>query len=344
MPKIFISYRRDDSAGHAGRLYDRLVDRFGRGQVFMDVDTIQPGLDFVDVVQEAVSACDEFIAVIGREWLQASDTTGGRRLENPADLVRLEIATALERGIRVLPVLLQGAQPPLSDDLPDGLKELANRNALELSDTRFHSDVDRLIQVLEVPTPESLAEAEIAASEKRKARNRFRWWSLVGLGAIVTVLLLFVPSSPLRVFSASKVVEKVTVAATLAFENKCGSQAQAEDVALTLCLDTVEVLTDKTIRFNVHWSADINSVEIDAVGRPKSVEGDTLPYLEDESGAKYQFIKVGGSAALPLFVRHQERSEDGWFLFPSLPEPIKIVTLVDSIGEQGMRIEEIVLR
>ena len=112
MPRIFISYRRDDSAGHTGRLYDRLIDHFGRGQVFMDVDTVKPGLDYIQVVHEAVGTCDGFISVIGREWLHASDSTGRRRLENPADLVRLEIAAALERDIRVVPVLVQGVQMP----------------------------------------------------------------------------------------------------------------------------------------------------------------------------------------------------------------------------------------
>ena len=112
MPRIFISYRRDDSAGHAGRIYDRLIDHFGRGQVFMDVDTIQPSLNFVEVVEQAVGVCNGLIAVIGREWLQASDAGGGRRLENPADLVRLEISTAQGRDIRVIPVLVQGAQMP----------------------------------------------------------------------------------------------------------------------------------------------------------------------------------------------------------------------------------------
>ena len=106
MPKIFISYRRDDSAGHTGRLYDRLTDHFGQSQIFMDVDTIQPGLNYIEVVQEAVSACDVLVAVIGRDWLQISDDAGRRRLEDPADLVKLEIATALERAIPVIPVRL----------------------------------------------------------------------------------------------------------------------------------------------------------------------------------------------------------------------------------------------
>ena len=94
MPKIFISYRRGDSAGHTGRLYDRLADHFGQDQVFMDVDTIRPGLDFVEVVQQAVADSDGLIAVIGKDWLTASDATGGRRLDQPNDMVKLEIAAA----------------------------------------------------------------------------------------------------------------------------------------------------------------------------------------------------------------------------------------------------------
>ncbi len=92
MARIFISYRRDDSSGHAGRLYDHLTGHFGQGQVFMDVDAIQPGVHFVEVVQEAVSACDALIAVIGLEWLQVSDASGARRLDDPSDMVRLELS------------------------------------------------------------------------------------------------------------------------------------------------------------------------------------------------------------------------------------------------------------
>ncbi len=87
MPKIFISYRRNDSASNAGRIFDRLEGHFGQGQVFMDVDTIKPGLNFVEVVEQAVGVCDGLVVVIGREWLEASDATGSRRLEDPADLI-----------------------------------------------------------------------------------------------------------------------------------------------------------------------------------------------------------------------------------------------------------------
>jgi tetratricopeptide (TPR) repeat protein len=149
MARIFISYRREDSGGWAGRLYDRLSQHFGDEHVFMDIDAIEPGLDFVEVIQQAVLSCDVLIALIGRQWLKVTDATGQPRLAHPEDFVRLEIATALERNIRVIPVLVQDAPMPRSADLPDDLKSLSRRNALEISATRFHSDVDRLITVLD---------------------------------------------------------------------------------------------------------------------------------------------------------------------------------------------------
>ena len=155
MAGIFISYRRDDSAGHAGRIYDRLSDHFGLDQVFMDVDTIKPGQNFVDAVRQAVGNCDGLVAIIGREWLTISDATGARRLDDPEDLVSLEIATALERGIRVVPVLVQGASMPTAADFPESLKALAHRNAQEVSDRSFRSDVQSLIEALEAPEPET---------------------------------------------------------------------------------------------------------------------------------------------------------------------------------------------
>ena len=171
MPKIFISYRRDDSGGHAGRLYDRLVQHFGPENVFIDVDTIGPGVDFVEAVNHAVTACDRLIAVIGREWLTAPGARGSRRLDDPEDLVRLEIATAFERGITVIPLLVRGAQPPRSTELPDGLKELASRNALEVTDARFHSDLDRLIEELEAPTQDSPSDSMFGGRQRRVAQQ-----------------------------------------------------------------------------------------------------------------------------------------------------------------------------
>src|SRR5690349_16640099 len=104
MPRILISYRREDSASDTGRLYDDLVDHLGPDHLFMDIDTIPPGVDFVQALQDAVSRCDLVLAVIGKRWLSP---TGRLRLQEPNDFVRLEVATALARGIRVIPVLVQ---------------------------------------------------------------------------------------------------------------------------------------------------------------------------------------------------------------------------------------------
>lgn len=149
MPRVFINYRRDDSAGHAGRLYDELSDHFGERNVFMDVDAIDPGADFVEVIEGAVDASDVMITLIGRRWLTDTDDRGRRRLDDRHDFVRLEIATALDRKVRIVPVLVQGARMPGSEDLPDELARLGRRNALELRDTRWRDDVARLIEALE---------------------------------------------------------------------------------------------------------------------------------------------------------------------------------------------------
>jgi hypothetical protein len=145
---VFISYRREDAAASAGRLADALVARFGRNSVFMDVDTIEPGADYTEVIDRAVGHCDVLIALIGPHWLDAANARG-RRLDDPQDFVRLEIEAALARNIRVVPTLVGGAAMPSSDQLPGALARLATRNAVELTDKRFRSDIQFLLEPLE---------------------------------------------------------------------------------------------------------------------------------------------------------------------------------------------------
>src|SRR5688500_16574002 len=109
---IFINYRRQDAIGTAGRLYDRLAQAFGRDKLFMDVDHIPAGIDFVGYLESQVAACDVFLVVIGPNWLDAQDESGGRRIGSPDDFVSIEIAAALARQIRVIPVLIDGARMP----------------------------------------------------------------------------------------------------------------------------------------------------------------------------------------------------------------------------------------
>jgi hypothetical protein len=147
--RIFVCYRREDSADVTGRLYDRLVARFGRERVFKDVDSVPLGVDFRTHLQKMVGACDVVVAVIGERWLSAGGE-GVRRLDNVKDFVRIELETALQRQIPVVPVLVGGARMPAADDLPATLAALAYRQGQAVrSDPDFHRDMDRLIQGLE---------------------------------------------------------------------------------------------------------------------------------------------------------------------------------------------------
>ncbi|SDX08974.1 SUMF1/EgtB/PvdO family nonheme iron enzyme [Nitrosomonas oligotropha] len=149
MAKIFINYRRDDNGGYAGWLYDRLAGHFGHDHVFMDIDQIEPGEDFVEVIQEKLKAVQVAVALIGKQWLDITDANGQRRLDNPEDWVRLEIEALLARKIRLIPLLVGGANVPNSSRLPGSLAAIARRQAHEINDRRFHEDVNKLIRVLE---------------------------------------------------------------------------------------------------------------------------------------------------------------------------------------------------
>ena len=179
--QIFMSYRRDDSAASAGRLYDHLKGHFASNHIFMDVDNLDAGIDFVEAIGESVGSCDVLIAVIGERWLISSDEEGRRRLDNSEDFVRVEIATALKRGIRVIPALVEGASMPRPGDLPDDLKSLVRRNALEVSHTRFRADSERLIGAVERALENAKAEQRQreekerleAARREREEKERF---------------------------------------------------------------------------------------------------------------------------------------------------------------------------
>ena len=150
MPRIFISYRREDTIAYAGRIYDRLVAEFGRANVFMDIDTLEPGVDFVEVLQRTVGLCDVLLAVIGRQWLTLKDEDGRPRISHPEDFVALEIAAGLERQTtRVVPVLVGGAAMPRSTDLPERLANLTRRHAVMLPDIGFHQTLGGVIKSIE---------------------------------------------------------------------------------------------------------------------------------------------------------------------------------------------------
>ena len=150
MAKIFLSYRRSDSAYVAANLSDKLQQHFGRDSVFFDIDTIPLGVDFREYIGNAVGQCDVLLAVIGDQWVRAVDAQGNRRIDNPSDFVRVEIESALKRDIPVIPVLVGETEMPSADDLPEAIQSIVYRNATELRagrDLRQH--IDLLIQGLE---------------------------------------------------------------------------------------------------------------------------------------------------------------------------------------------------
>ena len=166
--RIFISYRRDDAAGYAGRIEEALERRFGRGTVFRDVLDIAPGDDFVAAIRKRLAGAQTVLVLIGPRWA-GGDAADMRRIDDPADFVRLEVAMALESGVQVLPVLLPGATMPGESTLPEVLKPLARRNAMPVGETHWHADIDRLAASIGMPAqprvwPWALGSALLAAA------------------------------------------------------------------------------------------------------------------------------------------------------------------------------------
>src|SRR5215472_6215613 len=168
---IFLSYRREDAAPYARLLQFQLRERFPDAQVFMDLDSIEAGLPFAEVIRDAVDSCAVLVALIGRQWVTIADEAGSRRLDNPGDYVRFEVQAALERGVRVIPVLVDGARPPRQQELPSVLQELAGLNALELSHARYEYDAGRLLDLIQRVLA-AIRDREEADRQARKEAER----------------------------------------------------------------------------------------------------------------------------------------------------------------------------
>jgi len=177
--KIFINYRRDDSRADSGRLYDRLAGRFP-GAVFRDVASLAPGVEWGEAINRVLTQTDVCIVVIGRSWATITDASGRRRLDDPSDTVRQEIATALNRKMRMFPVLVGGAKMPGQEELPAEIQALARHHAIELSEQDWDEDYVKLLRAIET----SLG---VRPTEPVAAKRPSRWkWALIGaLGAVI---------------------------------------------------------------------------------------------------------------------------------------------------------------
>ncbi len=228
---IFISYRREETAAQAGRLYDHLSDHFGEDRVFMDIDSIAIGTDFTKAVIEAISGCNVLLALIGRHWSVITDNKGIRRIDYPEDFVRVEIETALQRDIRVVPVLVDGAVLPQAADLPLSLRPLVRRQALDLTHTGFRSEVARLIAAVNEVFEGQPAEAK-AIDRLWQRASETPWQFRPTKESLEPVAAVLLPQ------------ERVLGACKLSF-------TLAADCCFTVTSRNLYFSTGKT---NVHWS------------------------------------------------------------------------------------------
>jgi GAF domain-containing protein len=252
MRAIFISYRRDDTEGQAGRLFQDLSATFGSETVFMDVSGIEPGIDFRRAIEKQTESCGVLLALIGRNWLTITNPDGKRRLDDSNDVVRFETASALRRDIPVIPVLVQGARMPRPEELPDDLKDLAFRNSVEITHARWDSDMQLLIKALQphvqraVPAQTEGAHRSAAAPEvpsyppspsaPQSAPQRERKWGapLIALAALLVLgggWMIYDRLQENERQLAKAVAEQRAVAEKTAAEQAAAQKAAAERAA-----------------------------------------------------------------------------------------------------------------
>jgi hypothetical protein len=179
---IFVSYRRDDTRQAAGRLADGLADHFGSANIFRDIEGIDLGVEFAQALNQALEACVVMLVLIGPKWLDITDAQGRRRLDDPKDWIRQEISTALRRGIRVVPVLIDGTPLPDESALSEDLKPLVRRQALELADTRWRGDMQRLVDTLAKLPGLKLQPTE---KEAQPPKSKTKLWIGIAVGVLV---------------------------------------------------------------------------------------------------------------------------------------------------------------
>ena len=187
--KIFISYRVHDTAGETGRLVDALKQHFADDQIFMDIENLEPGADFTEAIERSLSTCDVFLAVIGPQWL--GNREGDLRINNPNDWVRLEVATALRRNVRVVPVLVDGGSLPAAEQLPEDLQPLLRRQTIEISNKRWRYDTDQLINFLVNTAGITPKKAALQNPSSAKSTKR-RTWLYVAGGFVLAIVVLSV--------------------------------------------------------------------------------------------------------------------------------------------------------
>ena len=197
--KIFLSYRRSDTAGTTGRLHDYLSDALGAETVFKDVQDIPAGVKFTEVLREELQKCSIILVMIGKDYTSIKDDDGNLRLHDPNDFVQIEVASALNSDKIVIPVLVNGASMPSADDLPDNLKELVEYNAVVISHDRWKSDVEVLLRKLKhhigpsEKTKKTVEQPKPAAPAATSASNN-SWVRPAIIGGVALLVVVFLLS------------------------------------------------------------------------------------------------------------------------------------------------------
>lgn len=260
MSTIFISYRRDDAAAYAGRLYDGLRERYGDDHVFMDVDRIQPGENFAAVIARSIHGADVVLAVIGDSWLTVANESQQRRLDDPDDFVRLELQTALDAGRRVIPVLVGEAKMPAEQALPQPLRRLAGLQAVTLSNERWDYDSERLTRSIDNgATP--------------RARRKWLWAgaalalaavALAGMLALPQTSRMFTRSVQLRAAPAAVSIEqaRAMVAQHNFFHTRWNAAGSAAVLALERKLIGTDVVVSET-HYRLMWQQRASPRQLD---------------------------------------------------------------------------------
>jgi hypothetical protein len=306
---IFICYRRDDAEGYAGRIADRLNVRFPR-RVFRDVEGISPGADFTRVIQDTVGRSHVLIAIIGKDWLTITDDAKRRRLDLADDFVRNEIATALNRNITVIPVLVRGAKMPSREQLPPDLAPLSRRNALEVTETDFDHDVQRLVAAL-----------EYALGEQRQvlppptSNTGSHTCLIVGIvGAVVAVIVCFVIILGLISSAPQSDTTPVTDYSSPAPPGQSSMPTQAPPPA-TVAFEpignwTIQIQNGGQGRLNIYpggtYETDFSeSGTWNYYGRRLTLDGWFVIYIESWNGQQYEGSVTGPEGSIKVWLTPQ---------------------------------------
>ncbi len=294
MADIFISYRREDTRADAGRLYDRLSEHFGDNHVFMDIEDIAPGENFVEVLGATLADCDVLVALVGPRWVTSGNETDASRLDDPKDFVRLEVATALRRGIPVFPVLVGGSAMPRAHQLPDELSELVSRQALKIDDARFHQDVDTLIAAL------------AGAGAKHAQGSRPKRW----------------------IWAVTLVVALTLVAAMVGFLRESSTTVQLRRAPAALSVEQVKVMLVDNGLYDAGWNNTGPGVANDfvnhSVGEHVLLIDKTTRLMWQKGGSPLQMAFSETTAYLQSLNEARHAGYDDWRL-PTLEEAVSLL-------------------